>query len=51
MLRLPVTLGAAMVDGWLETITPKATAVDALIPPSPLRDQLNAKLRAKRKAA
>lgn len=51
MLRLPLNLGLAIYLGWLETITPKATAVDELIPPSPLRDQLNSKLREKRKAA
>lgn len=51
MLRLPLSLGLSIVSGWLETITPKASAVDEVIPAGPLRDQLNAKLREKRKAA
>lgn len=51
MWRLPVPLAMGLVSEWMDTIVEKSTAVDELIPPSPLRDQLNAKLRAKRKAA
>jgi hypothetical protein len=46
MLRLPIPLGLSIVSGWLDTITPKTTAVDELTPPGPLRDQLNRRLKA-----
>ena len=51
MYRLHSALGVDIALEWAGTFVPKSTAVDELIPPSPLRDQLNAKLRAKRKAA
>jgi hypothetical protein len=51
MYRFPSKLGVDICLEWAGTYIEKATAVDELIPPSPLRDQLNAKLRAKRKAA
>jgi hypothetical protein len=50
-MRLPAALGVDIVLEWLGTHTRKASAVDALVPPSALRDQLNAALREKRKAA
>lgn len=51
MLRLPVLeIGIRMVDAWAETFLPKPTAVDAMIPEGPLRDELNAGLRRKAKA-
>ena len=49
MLRLPVDLALGLVNEWVATITPKASAVDAVLPPGPLRDDLNAQLRAIRK--
>lgn len=46
MLRLPVNeVALPIVEGWAETFTPKPTAVDAMIPEGPLRDELNAGLR------
>jgi hypothetical protein len=51
VLRLADTLQLALFSEWTDTIREKETAVDKLVAPSPLRDQLNAKLRAKRKAA
>jgi len=52
MFRLPVDLGLRFVGGWADTLpaTDLPTAVDEMIPPSPLRDKLNAGLRAKRRA-
>lgn len=47
MLRLPVPLTLAMLEGWADTFIPKETAVDAMIPAGPLRDELNAGLRKK----
>ncbi len=51
MVRLPSALGVDICLEWAGTFIEKETAVDKMIPPSPLRDQLNAKLAAKRKAA
>lgn len=51
MYRLPLDIALPMIGEWIGTLTPKSTAVDEMVPPSPLRDQLNAKLRAKRKVA
>lgn len=49
MYRLPIPLALRIVDGWLETFEPdKPSAVDAVIPPGPVRDALNKGLRAKR---
>jgi len=56
MLRLPLPLALAIIDGWVATFQsveepvdiPEATAVDAMIPPGKLRDDLNAGLRAKK---
>ncbi len=50
MLRLPVALGVSIISGWLDTMTPKTTAVDEIIPPGDLRDELNKRLRAKKAA-
>lgn len=53
MLRLPLPIAIGMVEGWIETFAAEdaTTAVDELVPPSPLRDQLNDVLKRKRKAA
>lgn len=51
MYRLRPELGMGLYAEWLDTIREKATAVDEIVPPSQLRDQLNAKLRAKRRKA
>lgn len=51
MLRLPIRLALDMCIEWAGTYIDKETAVDAMIPPSPLRDELNKRLRAIRKAA
>lgn len=50
-LRLPLDTLLSMIVAWAGTINPPETAVDKIIPPSPLRDQLNAKLREKRRKA
>jgi hypothetical protein len=49
--RLPLDTISALIVAWAGTITPPETAVDKLVPPSELRDKLNAKLRAKRAKA
>jgi hypothetical protein len=48
MLRLPLELALGIVAAWTEAFVaePPSTAVDEVYPPGPLRDQLNAKLRA-----
>jgi hypothetical protein len=50
MLRLPVPLVETLYHLWLATFpgaeAPESTAVDEIIPPGPLRDELNAGLRA-----
>jgi hypothetical protein len=48
MLRLPVALAMGLVVDWSAAFAaePPATAVDKLVPEGPLRDELNAKLRA-----
>jgi hypothetical protein len=51
MLRLPSAIGVDICLEWASTYIEKETAVDKMVPPSPLRDQLNATLRAKRKVA
>lgn len=51
MLRLPVPMAFALIAEWIGTATPKESAVDKIIPVGELRDALNAKLRAKRRAA
>lgn len=47
MLRLPVVLILEISTGWLETFAKAepATAVDKMVPPGALRDELNAALR------
>lgn len=48
LLRLPLPLGLRLVELWSETFIPAEqpeTAVDELIPPGPLRDEMNARLR------
>lgn len=49
MWRLPLPLALSYVDGWTDTINEPGTAVDKIIPPGPLRDGLNAELKAKRR--
>lgn len=52
MLRLPLAIALGLVQGWAATFLPPeppTTAVDEVIPPGPLRDELNASLRRKRK--
>lgn len=58
MLRLPVTLTLRLCELWAETFVAAegsdaepSTAVDALIPPGSLRDQLNETLARKRAEA
>jgi hypothetical protein len=51
MLRLPVNeVALAIIEAWAETFVPKPSAVDEMIPEGPLRDELNAGLRAAKKA-
>lgn len=51
LLRLPLDLTLKVIEAWIDTATPETTAVDEVIPPGELRDDLNAALkRAKRKA-
>jgi hypothetical protein len=50
MTRLPLEMSLRMVTDWLETITPKASAVDAIIAPGPMRDELKRRLKAKKAA-
>jgi hypothetical protein len=49
MLRLPLPVAFGLIDGWTSLFVPKPTAVDAMVPEGPLRDELNAGLR-KRKS-
>lgn len=49
MLRLPIALGLALVEGWAGTLEPTPTAVDEVVPPGPVRDALNAELRKSRR--
>ena len=49
MLRLPLDLALSLIGAWLDTITPKSTAVDELVPPGPVRDALNTALKSKRR--
>ena len=51
MLRLPLPVAFGMIDGWTSAYVPKPTAVDAMVPEGPLRDELNAGLRKARKKA
>lgn len=51
MLRLPTKLALDIALEWAGTYIEKSTAVDEIIPPSPLRDLLNDDLKRKRKAA
>lgn len=51
MLRLPADLGLGICTGWLETLpVEKDTAVDAVVPPGPARDELNRRLKAAKAA-
>lgn len=50
MARVPVKVVGALYDLWVETFPrPAPSAVDEVIPPGPLRDELNAGLKAARK--
>ena len=49
MLRLPLPVAFGMIDGWVSLVVPKPTAVDAMVPEGPLRDELNRGLRRKKK--
>lgn len=51
MYRLPLELGMGLYSAWTDTIREKGTAVDKIIPASPLRDELNKRLRAARRKA
>jgi hypothetical protein len=55
MLRLPLALVLNLVNGWTDTLATEdekpATAVDAIVPPGDLRDQLNDALAKKRAEA
>jgi hypothetical protein len=50
LLRLPHLLALALIEGWLDTLEPKSTAADVVMPEGEARDQVNAALRAKRKS-
>lgn len=51
MLRLPLSVSIPAIQEWVATAVPKPSAVDATVPPGPVRDALNAGLRAaKRKS-
>lgn len=50
MLRLPVPIALGWVIEWAGTFIPKATAADALLPDGPVKDQVNATLRRKKRA-
>lgn len=49
MLRLPDEIGLVIVTGWLDTLPvpeeAKGTAVDAVVPPGKVRNELNRRLR------
>lgn len=47
MLRLPDALAFRLIEAWTDLFTaePPATAADAVLPPGPVRDAVNAKLR------
>lgn len=47
MLRLPVNTALGLVEGWMQTFG-RTSAVDEMIPPGPLRDELNRGLKAAR---
>lgn len=55
MARLPVLLGIDIATGWLGTFAAEeakpASAVDAVIPPGPLRNEVQRRLRAVKKVA
>ncbi len=48
LIRLPLVTALGLIEGWLETHTPKTTAADEMLPPGALRDAVNAELRKKR---
>ena len=50
MWRLPLSLALGLLSAWLDTLNPTPSAVDATVPPGPLRDELNRKLRSRRKS-
>lgn len=49
MWRLPLPVALGLIGAWLATITPPSTAVDEMVPPGPLRDELNANLKSRRR--
>lgn len=49
MLRLPVEVALGLVGEWLGTLVPQTTAADEVLPAGPVRDEVNAALRAARK--
>lgn len=56
MARLPVTLAMQITMAWLGTLDVEeseepATAVDAVLPPGPFRDEVKQKLRSVKQAA
>ena len=50
MWRLPLQWALPLIEAWIDTIPkePPPSAVDAVVPPGKLRDDLNAGLRKKR---
>lgn len=46
-LRLPDAIGFRLVEAWIDDFTaqPPATAADEILPPGPVRNAVNAKLR------
>lgn len=49
MLRLPLDIALKAIEAWIDLFTPKTSAVDEMVPPGVLRDDLNAALKRKRK--
>lgn len=46
LLRLPLNLVFGLINEWLSTLRPKSTAADEVLPHGPVRDEVNAALRA-----
>lgn len=45
MLRLPIDMTLALVQAWIDTIVPKQSAADVVLPPGPVRDEVKRRLR------
>jgi hypothetical protein len=51
MLRLPVDAALGLVSEWLGTLIPTPTVADEVLPPGPVRDEVNTALRKARRKA